>query len=79
MMRIGSIVINCTEDIVSKLKLAFAAVALTVATSLFSSAQAIPSASAISNGLRSGSETRTMIEQVQYVRNGKRHCWYQSR
>ncbi len=62
----------------SKLKLAFAAVALTAATSLFSSAQAIPGASVISNGLRSGSEISTMVEHVQYVRNGMRHCWYQN-
>lgn len=49
-------------------------VALTAAAALFASAEALPIVTP--DGLRTAINSGNIIEKAQYVRNGRRYCWY---
>lgn len=51
-----------------------AAAALTAAASLFTSAQALPIGGV--DGLRIAANSGSIVEDAQYVRDGRRYCWY---
>lgn len=51
-----------------------AAAALAAAVSLSTSAHALPTAGV--DGLRPAVNGASIVEEAQYVRNGRRYCWY---
>lgn len=51
-----------------------AVAALTAIASLSAPAQALPTAAA--DGLRTAFDSSNMIQNAQYVRGGRRYCWY---